>query len=65
MHFDSQDLSWKSRHDRRDQGTGVWRLVLALAVIAGAAIAAQVESSPRHARHARVVVTAAANSEAP
>jgi hypothetical protein len=65
MQFDSQDLSWKSRHDARTRGSGTWRLVLALVLIAGAAIAAQVESSLPRARRARVVVTAATTSEAP
>jgi hypothetical protein len=65
MHFDREELSWKSRHDGHAPASAAWRLVLALVVIAGAAIAAQVESSPRHSHRARVAVSAAATPEAP
>ena len=65
MEFDTNDLSWKARHDRRAPTLGAGRLILALAVLAAFAVAAQVESSPSRARHAKVTVTAAATPDAP
>ena len=65
MEFDPQDLSWKDRHDRRAPNLGVGRLILALAVLAAFAVAAQVESSPSRARRANVTLTAAATPDAP
>jgi hypothetical protein len=65
MEFDRHDLSWKARHDRAAQSRGPGRLILALALLAAAAVAAQVESSPSRGPRARVAVTAAATPDAP
>jgi len=63
MEFDRQELSWKTRHDRRAPGAA--RLILALALLAAAAVAAQVESSPWRGARAKVTMTAAATPDAP
>jgi hypothetical protein len=65
MEFDRQDLSWKPRHDLRAPTRGMGRLILALAFLAAAAVAAQVESSRSHRAHAKVTVTAATTPDAP
>jgi hypothetical protein len=65
MEFDPQDLSWKPRHDRRAPSRGAGRLILALAFLAAAAVAAQVESSPSRMARAKVTVTVAATPDAP
>jgi len=64
MEFDRQDLSWKTRHDRRSPASGTARLILALALLAAAALAAQVESSPSRQPRAKVRWTAAATPDA-
>jgi len=63
MQFDRQDLCWKTRHEGRAPGTG--RLILALALLAAATLAAQVESSPSRHAHAKVALTAATTPDAP
>ncbi|MFL5312465.1 MAG: hypothetical protein ACJ79H_18685 [Myxococcales bacterium] len=65
MEFDRQDLSWKPRHDLHAPTRGAGRLILALALVAAAAVAAQVESSPSRAARAKVAMTAAATPDAP
>ena len=65
MEFDRQDLSWKARHDLRAPTRGMGRLILALVLLAAAAVAAQVESSPSRTPRAKVTVTAAATPDAP
>ncbi|HEX9573571.1 MAG TPA: hypothetical protein VF994_05710 [Myxococcales bacterium] len=65
MEFDRQDLSWKARDDRRAPSRGAGRLIFALALLAAAALAAQVESSPSRNARAKVTMTAAATPDAP
>jgi hypothetical protein len=65
MEFDRQDLSWKARHDVRAPSRGAGRLILALALLAAAAVTAQVESSPSRNVRANVTSTAAATPDAP
>jgi hypothetical protein len=65
MRFDRHDLSWKSRHDQRATSRGPGRLILALAFLAAAAVAAQVESSPSRNPRAKVEVAAGTTPDAP
>jgi len=65
MQFDRQDLSWKARHEVRAPSRGAGRLLLALALLAAAALTAQVESSPSRHLRANVPSTAAAAPDAP
>jgi hypothetical protein len=65
MEFDRHDLTWKSRHDQRATSRGSGRLILALALLAAAAVVAQVESSPSRNPRAKVTVAAGATPDAP